>query len=176
MNCWARSYKKKELDKMSRLDKIIAQKSHEAVFKDKLKRSKAFDCVVLLALNEVQHHTAEWLENYYKTFIYKYEDIVEKYGMGDAVITKLKDETGIDIDELYEKYVDSDEPFEKTPELEKIDNLKNEIDDLKDENAILKQQIDILKKINNVNIISSKEALKDTVPFDFDDNDKIEVS
>lgn len=152
MNCWTKSYKKKELDKMSRLDKIIAQKSHEAVWKDQLKRSKAFDCVILLTLNKIQHHSAEWLEKYYKTFIDTYENIVEKYGMGEAVITKLKDETGLDIDELYSKYINVDEFFEKSPETKERENMKNEIDDLKNENDILKQQIEILKELKGVKL------------------------
>lgn len=152
MKCWQNSYKKKEVAKMNRLDKIIAEKSYEAVFKDQLKRSKAFDACILLTLNGIQHHTAEWLENYYKSFIDNYEKIVDNYGMGDAVISKLKDETGIDMDDMYAKYIDENDFFEKSPEAKQRQKEKQEIEDLRDENEVLKKQIEVLKKLAGVEI------------------------
>jgi len=151
MKCRALSKSKKRADDMTRLDKIIHEKAKEEVFKQTVTRTKAFDSVVLLTIHEMEGYGKQRLEKFYKTFIDTYNDIYEKYEMGTAVISKLKDFTGVDMDELYIKYVNEDIKPERDWQKE-LDDKQIEIEDLEEENRILKEQVQVLMSMNNIKV------------------------
>ena len=148
MKCRALSNKKKQDDNMARLDKIIYQKTKEEI----AKRTKAFDCCVLLTIHELEGYGKQRLEKFYKTFIDTYDYVCDRYEMGEAVISYLKNQTGVDIDELYSKYV-KDENVKPTKDYDsEIKQRDNEIEDLQEENRILKEQVQVLMSMNNIKV------------------------
>lgn len=144
MKCRLTSKQKRREDDMSRLDRIVNEKAKEAVLELEIKRSKAFDAVVLMTIRELLGFGKERLEKFYATFLQKYDDVMDKYGLTDAVIVKLKDDTGVDMDDLYARYIGE----ETLPNAQR--EYEEKIEYLEKENKILQEQVETLRKIVGV--------------------------
>lgn len=141
MKCRLTSKKKRREDDMSKLDRIVHEKAKEASEEIMFNKSKAFDAVVLMTVREILGFGKDRLERFYKIFLNKYEAIMDKYGLTDAVIVKLKEDTGLDMDELYNKYVGKDE----VPSAQS--NYEAEIEYLRRQNEILEETCAVQRKL-----------------------------
>jgi ABC-type microcin C transport system permease subunit YejB len=95
--------------KTSHLSKADRRKLHEEVKKEwlqmRFENSKRIDASLMLMLHRVFGFGKVRLERFHKEFIKEYNRLCDYYEDDGAeiAIIKLKDETGIDIDKLYEE-------------------------------------------------------------------------
>ena len=94
--------------KTSHLTKADKRKLHEEVKKEwlqmRFENSKRIDATLMLMLHNVFGFGKVRLERFHKAFIEEYNRLCDDYQDDGAEIAfiKLKEATGIDIDELYE--------------------------------------------------------------------------
>lgn len=89
----------------TRQKKILDEEVKQYFIQKKFENSKRIDATLMLMMHRVFGFGKERLLRFHKAFVEEYDRLCEDYQDDGAAIAaiKLRDETGVDIDELYKQ-------------------------------------------------------------------------